>query len=147
MLQRTTKTSIEDYRTARREAHKTRHKTRKKYEEEIIQTMQTYSVRSESRKIYQGVTRFRDGYQPRTTVCRDKEGTMVDGEREVMNTWSEYFTELLNKSNPEVTVTGNDESYDPQNRVQKLTPSVIYDIIKKLKKNKSPGEDVFRPNC
>jgi hypothetical protein len=76
-----------------------------------------------------------------------KEGNMVDGEREVMNTWAEYFTELLNKSNPEVTVTGNDERYDPQNRVQNLTPSVIYDIIKKLKKNKSPGEDVFRPNC
>jgi hypothetical protein len=47
--------------------------------------MQTYSVRSESRKFYQGVRRFKEDYQPRTTACRDKEGNMVGGEREAMN--------------------------------------------------------------
>jgi hypothetical protein len=48
---------------------------------------------------------------------------------------------VLNKSNPEITGTGNDECYGPQNQVQKPTPSMIYDIIKKLKKNRAPGED------
>jgi hypothetical protein len=85
MLQRTTRTTIEDYRIARREAHKICCKKRKEYEEEIIQTMQTYSVRSERRKFYQGVRKFKECYQTRTTVCRDKEGNMVGGEREVMN--------------------------------------------------------------
>jgi hypothetical protein len=47
----------------------------------------------------------------------------------------------LNKSNPEITGTGNDECYGPQNQVQKPIPSMIYDIIKKLKKNRAPGED------
>jgi hypothetical protein len=101
--------------------------------------MQTYSVRSESRMFYQGVRRFKEGYQPRTTVYRDKEGNMVGGEREVMNRWAEYFRELLNKYNPEITGTGNDECYGPQNRVQKPTPSMIYDIRKKLKKNTASG--------
>jgi hypothetical protein len=84
MLQRTTRTTIEYYRTARREALKICCKKRKEYEE-IIQTMQTYSVRSESRKFYQGGRGFKEVYQPRTTVCKDKEGNMVGGEREVMN--------------------------------------------------------------
>jgi hypothetical protein len=46
----------------------------------------------------------------------------------------------LNKSNPEITGTGNSECCDAQNRVQKPTPSMIYDIVKKLKKNRAPGE-------
>jgi hypothetical protein len=47
----------------------------------------------------------------------------------------------LNKSNPEITGTGNDECYGPQNQVQKHTPSMIYDTIRKLEKNRAPGED------
>jgi hypothetical protein len=56
-----------------------------------FQTMQTYSVRCKSRKFYRGVRRFKEGYQPRTTVCGNKEGNMVGGEREAMNRWAEYF--------------------------------------------------------
>jgi hypothetical protein len=103
--------------------------------------IQTYSVRSESRKFYQGVRRFKGGDQPGTTVCTDKEGNMVGGEREVMNRWAEYFGEMVNKYNPEITGTGNGECYGPQNQVQKATPSMTYDIMKKLKKNRALGED------
>jgi hypothetical protein len=66
---------------------------------------------------------------------------MVGGEREVINRWAQYFRELLNKTNPEITGIGNDECYVPQNPVQKPTPSMIYDIIMKLKDNRVPGED------
>jgi hypothetical protein len=68
---------------------------------------------------------------------------MVGGEREVMNRWAEYFRELLNKSNPEITGTVNGECYGLQNQVQKPTPSMIYKIVKKLKKNRAPGEDAI----
>jgi hypothetical protein len=47
----------------------------------------------------------------------------------------------LNESNPEINGTGNGECNGPQYQTQKLTASMIYDIIKKLKKNKTPGED------
>jgi hypothetical protein len=134
MLQTTPRMTIEGYRTACREAHKICRKNRKEYEEEIIQTMQTCSVSSESRKFYQGFRRFKECYQPRTTVCRDKEGNMVGGEREVMNRLAEYFRELLNKCNQEITGTGNGEYYGPQNQAQKPTSSMTYDIKNKLKK-------------
>jgi hypothetical protein len=138
MLQRTTRTSIGDYRTARTEAHDICRRKGKEYEEE---TIQTYSVRSESRKFYQGVRRFKGGDQPRATVCTDKGGNVVGGEREVMNRRAECFGEMLNKCNPEITGNGNSECYGPQNQVQKPTPSMTYDIMKKLKKNRAQGED------
>jgi len=43
-------------------------------------SVETYSTRSESRKFYQEVRRLKEGYQPQSTTCQDKEGSLVGGE-------------------------------------------------------------------
>jgi galactose-1-phosphate uridylyltransferase len=60
MLQKETRTTTEEY----KEAHKICRNKRKEYEEEKLQSLQAYNTRSESRKFYQEVRRFKEGYQP-----------------------------------------------------------------------------------
>ena len=51
-----------------REAHKICKNKTKEYEEEKLQSVQTYNISNESRKFHQEVRRFKERYQPRSTI-------------------------------------------------------------------------------
>jgi hypothetical protein len=40
---------------------------------------------------------MRAGFQPRTTMCKNKQGVIVGEEEEVLEVWAAYFEELLNR--------------------------------------------------
>jgi hypothetical protein len=42
------------------------------------------------------------GFQPRTTMCKNKQGVVVGEEKDVLDVWATYFKELLN---PKVNMT------------------------------------------
>jgi hypothetical protein len=46
-------------------------------------------------KLIQGL---KTGFQPRTSVCKDKDGKLIGGDMPVMDRWGQYFSELLNSN-------------------------------------------------
>lgn len=50
--------------------------------------------RKDIRNFYQGIKSGRNGYQPKTPFYKDR-GELVEGEREIVKLWTEYFEELL----------------------------------------------------
>jgi hypothetical protein len=71
MLQKETRTAMEECKEAHREGHKICRYKRKEYEEEKL-SVETYNTRSESRKFYQEVRRLnKRSYQPQSTICKD----------------------------------------------------------------------------
>jgi len=39
---------------------------------------------------------FKKGYQPRTTIVKDKKGDLVADSHSIMARWRNYFSQLLN---------------------------------------------------
>jgi hypothetical protein len=64
ILQKETRTAMEEYKEAHQEPHKICRNNRKEYEEVKLQSVQTYNTTSASRKFYQEVRRFTEGCLP-----------------------------------------------------------------------------------
>jgi hypothetical protein len=106
---------------------------------EKLHSIQTYNTRSKSRKFYQEVTRLNVGYQPQSRTCKEKEVNLVGGKQEVLHRCIQYFQELLNK--PSNTMSDSCiQYYAPQKYVGKPIVSMVYNVIKRLKKNRVPCE-------
>jgi hypothetical protein len=59
----------------------------------------------------EGIWKIKKSFQPRTTMCRNKQGIMVGDESEVLEVWAEYFKELLN---PQINVLTNSVAQEPK---------------------------------
>jgi hypothetical protein len=66
------------------------------YEEEKIEEQQNKYKINVSTQFYEGIRKIRTGFQPRTTMCKNKQGAIVGEEKEVLEEWAAYFKELLN---------------------------------------------------
>jgi predicted nucleotidyltransferase len=97
MLQRKTRTNIQEYKKAQREAKLVckREKTQSEEEEELEELQEIYK-RNELRKFYEGMRKIREGFQPRTSMCKSKQGLIIGDEERILEVWAEYFKELLN---------------------------------------------------
>jgi len=102
MLQRKTRSNIEAYREARREARIVCRKKKKYYEEEKLEELQEKYKRNTLKQFYESIRKIRTGFQPRTTMCKNKQGVVVGEKRGVLGVWATYFKELLN---PKVNMT------------------------------------------
>jgi hypothetical protein len=99
---------------------------------------------SEARKFYAALAKMRKVFQPRERRCKDKQGTVLNEDKDILNRWAEHFEELLNKNlglggeRPENTMilTG-----PARENVESPTKLEMSEVIKKLKCNKAPGED------
>ena len=96
MLQRKTRSNIETYKEARREARKICRRKKKHYEEEKLKELQEKYKNNAIKQFYEGIRKIRAGFQPRTTMCKNKQGIIVGREEEVLEVWVTYFKELLN---------------------------------------------------
>jgi len=70
MLQRKTRSNIEAYKEARREARKVCRKKKKYYEEEKLEELQEKYKRNRLQQCYEGIRKIRTGFQPKTTMCK-----------------------------------------------------------------------------
>jgi uncharacterized protein YgfB (UPF0149 family) len=50
---------------------------------------------NEVRKFYRKITEDRKGFEPRTNMCKAKDGTMLCDQQDVLNRWVQHFTESL----------------------------------------------------
>ena len=79
MLQRKTR-NTEAYKEARRKARKVCRKKKKDYEGKLEEIQAKYK-RNKLKQFYEGIRKTRTGFQPRTTMCKNKQGEIVGGER------------------------------------------------------------------
>jgi len=140
MLQRKTRSNIEVYKEARREARKVCGKKKKYYEEEKLEELQEKCKRNRLKQFCDGIRKIRTGFQPRTTMCKNKQGVIVGEEKGVLEVWVTYFKELLNpKGN---TTTSEEVNYfGPENYIMAPALQDALGVIRNLKNNRAPGED------
>jgi hypothetical protein len=63
--------------------------------------------RNALKQFYKGIRKIRRGFQPRTTMCRNKQGVIARGEKDVLERGTTYFKELLN---PQVNIRAPQET-------------------------------------
>ena len=68
---------------------------KKHYEEGKLEELQEKYKQNAIKQFYEGIHRIRTGFQPRTTMCRNKQGIIV-GIEVVLEVWATYFKVLLN---------------------------------------------------
>jgi len=81
MLQRKTRSNIDTFRKTRREARRICRKKKKQYEEERTEELQDKYKRNALRQFYEGIREMRTGFQPRTAMCKNKQGVIVGEEK------------------------------------------------------------------
>ena len=87
---------MEEYRTARSEERRV-HKQKKIFIERGLEELERLRSNNESKYFYQKLNKSRKDFQPRTTLCRNKEGMFLSEEDDILRRWAEHFDELLNK--------------------------------------------------
>lgn len=142
MLQEATQETKNLYEQQRRKTKTLLRRKKREYYENLLKQIEEDHKNNEIRNLYKGVKKERRGYQSRPICCKDKEGQIIAGEEEVLHRWKEYFDQLLN-GNGEMEKETKEQisNMDQENIIQAPSTEDIKEIIKKLKNNKSPGED------
>ena len=91
--------------------------------------------RNKSRKVF----------QPRTILCRDKEGMLLSEEDDILRRWAEHYDELLNTESLNQNVISQ-ETYEADLDTDEPTPTldVVENAIQKVKLKKAPGIDLIQ---
>jgi hypothetical protein len=101
---------------------------------------------NDSKAFYRKINKNCKEFQPRTTLYRDKEGTIVGGNELITKNWTEYFNELLNSNivGTSEDIGTRDNSLDTE--VEELQPknTEVELAIGKLKNNEAPGSDLIQ---
>ncbi|KAJ4442998.1 hypothetical protein ANN_04646 [Periplaneta americana] len=112
MIQRNTRNNVDEFKEAK---EKLRHKSverKKEYEENLLRETQDRYSRNDSRKFFENIRKFKGGFQPRTTWCRDKNGNLVGETAGVLKRWTEHFSETMNPDiNTEEDTSSNETIY------------------------------------
>jgi len=140
MLQRKTRSNIEAYKEVRREARKVYRKKKKYFKEEKLEELKEKYKRNRLKQFYEGIRKIRAGFQPRTTMCKNKQGVIVGEEKDALAVWATYFKELLN---PKVNMTTTEEItyFGPESNIVAPTLQDTLGVIRNLKNNRAPGVD------
>lgn len=128
------------------EKRKRLHKKKKRdHDKQELIELEHLRSSNEIRAFYQKLNKSRKDFQPRTTSCREKEGTILGSDEAILERWAKYFGELLNGNVLEhlegmtiVQNQGNPEIEEPVPTVNEVEQA-----IKKLKNNKAPGMDLI----
>ena len=139
MLLKRTRTANEEYRKARKEAKYVCRIKKKNHQEAMLYDLQDKFGRNDSKKFFEGIRNLKRGFQARTNICKDKDGNLVGGEQQVLMSWLNYFKDIL--CNDDDTSEPRNIYFGPEPNIAEPTPNMIYDVIKKLKNNRAPGED------
>jgi hypothetical protein len=61
-----------------------------------INELESESKNKNIRDLYRGTDEFTRGYQPRTNLVKDERGDLLVDPHNILNTWKNYFCQLLN---------------------------------------------------
>jgi endonuclease/exonuclease/phosphatase family metal-dependent hydrolase len=137
--------SYSRYRQLRTQQRQLIWRKKREYDQHQFEQLATYQDRNEVRKFYKKVKAMQsnDGFKPRTSVCKDKNGNLITDTTQILERWSEYFKEHLDGCNPpeQNVVTSDPIPLTESENEPPPTSDEIACAIKSLKNNKSPGTD------
>lgn len=95
-IARPTRAKREKYDELRRLSNKTiRRKKRKHYDEQLLNIDKDLASKN-TRRAYRQLNSIKNGHQPRTSLCKDKNGNIISDTENIKKRWASYFEELLN---------------------------------------------------
>jgi len=128
----------------KRKAHKIIRKKKKLYIKNVIESIEEGQEYSNTRKMYQTINQFKEGYQHKFNMIRNKKIELAMNTKERAEIWKVYFDKLLNTEEPkELIKIGSREINEVE--VEGLTTEDVKKAMRNLKNNKAPGTDRIRP--
>jgi hypothetical protein len=126
----------------KKRVHKRKRKIRIEYELEELERLRS---NYESKCFYRKICRRRKDFQPRTILCRDKEGMLLSKEGDILRSWAEHFDGLLNTKLSNQNATSQ-EIYQADLATDEPTPSLddVENAIQKLKDNEVQNIDLIQ---
>jgi hypothetical protein len=141
MLQSETRANIQAHKNAETEAKLIcKRKKKKQYEEQVLEELQERFKNNDSLKFYARTRKIREGFQPRTTLCKNKQGVIVGDKKGILEAWADYFKGLRNPLDKGITPEEK-VSFGPEQDIRAPSKQEVSAIIRKLKNNRAPGED------
>ncbi len=141
---RMTRERESNIRKLQREKKKVLRKKKREFESQQISEIENLHDQNETRKFYRAINFAKKGFQPRTKMCRKKDGDLVCDMNGVLERWREHFDDLLNAEDDFCERTApRKKSYETNDGKGFPLPSIeeVAAAIKKLKNNKAPGDD------
>ena len=116
--------------------------SKRKWEQEKLEEIEDLAKRQEIRQLYKKTGQLKKGFQPRTSMCKNKKGELLGGEEEFRKRWIEHFKELLNtESNGKEQVDQNIEASAQEQCIEEPNSQEVREVIKELRNNEAPGGD------
>jgi hypothetical protein len=87
-------------RNVRREASRHFRNKKREYLKDKINELKLNSKNKNIRDLYRGITEFKKGYQPKTTLVKDERGDLLADPQKILTRRKNYFCQLLNVQGP-----------------------------------------------
>jgi hypothetical protein len=87
--------ALEEYRTARIEEKGVHEQKKKIFIERGLEELELLRSINERKSFYRKLNKSRKHFQPRTILCRDKEGMLLIEEDDILRRWAEHFDEVI----------------------------------------------------
>jgi hypothetical protein len=117
----------------RQEASRRLRNENREYMKDKINELQSNSKNNNIRDMYNGITEFKKGYQPRTDLVKDDRDDLLADPHRILNKWKNYFCQLLNVQ--EVGGVRETEIQTSQTFVPELSASGFEVAMGKLKRH------------
>ncbi|KAL4100839.1 hypothetical protein QTP88_020868 [Uroleucon formosanum] len=131
---------MERYKNTKKETNKVLRCEKRLAEKRKIEEIE--ENKNNSRRFFSKTANIKQGYKPQTRILRNELGELVTKEESVVEEFKKHFERLLNKTQPIPTHEDIPMQYSTaEPYIKTPTKLEIYNIIKKLKNNKSPGEN------
>ena len=114
---------------------------RKKREHLIkeIETLEAHNRNGDVREFYRSVKKSRDGFKANSIKIRNENGDLLSDKKMILNRWSQYFQNLLNKPQLPQQTTQTFQLADPC--IEEPSYEEVVNAINCSKDSKAPGED------
>jgi Reverse transcriptase (RNA-dependent DNA polymerase) len=142
---RDTRSKMDKVRALQKEKKKLLKKKKRQFDQQRIADIENLHTQNETRKFYQAIRIAKNGFQPRISMCRKKNGELVCDLNGVLERWKEHFNELLNAGTDDRQAAQSRHSYESDDGKEFSEPSrqEVVDAISRLKNNKAPGDDAL----
>ncbi|XP_055386957.1 uncharacterized protein LOC129615662 [Condylostylus longicornis] len=142
-MQRKTRLAHNKYKQKRRIANQIcKRKMKQALKKNVEQIEKDFNQRN-VRDFYRKIKMQRKGFQHTITNIKDKNGTTLTEEAEIVSRWKEYFSELYNMNGDQPNYSNELEIFSEETGVEIPEYDETVNAILKLKDNKATGEDTI----